>query len=152
MRGIERDLERLDEALRQAGAVSADLFCDVTKHCARLSSQRQFGKAIVLDRMIEAGAWTDAAITLVALELPNWNVRRVICEDGEWLCSLSQHLGLPVFLDEPVERSHPVLALAILRAFIAARPNRVPVVQQVTASVPQVRPAAAFVFCSDNFA
>jgi hypothetical protein len=151
MRDTERDLERLDEALRQTPELSADLFSDVTEHCTRLSSLRQSGKAIQLDRMIEAGAWTDAAITLTAFELPNWNVRRIVCEDGEWLCSLSQHPSLPIVLDEPVERSHPVLALAILRAFMAVR-RKGPIVQQATASVPQVRPSAAFVFCCDNFA
>jgi hypothetical protein len=123
----------------------------VAEHCTRLSSLRQSEKAIVLDRMIEAGAWIDAAIALIAVELPKWNVRRIVCEDGEWLCSLSQHPALPVFLDEPVERSHPVLALAILRALIAVR-RKGPVVQQVTASVPQVRAAQAYVFCCDNFA
>ena len=147
----ERDFERLDEALRQVPALSVDLFRDLTKHCTRLSSLRQSGKAIALDRMIEAGAWTDAAVTLIALELPNWNVRRLICEDGEWFCSLSRYPCLPFFLDESIERSHPVLALAILRAFIAARSSG-PVVQQPTASVPQVRAAPAFVFCCDNLA
>jgi hypothetical protein len=151
MRDTERDPERLDETLRQTAEPSADLFFDLTKHCTRLSSLRQSGKAIVLDRMIEAGAWTDAAIALIAVDLPKWNVRRIICEDGEWLCSLSQHPALPVFLDEPVERSHPVLALAILRAFIAVR-RKGPVVQQVTTSVPLVRAAPAYVFCCDNLA
>jgi len=56
-----------------------------------------------------------------------------------------------IFLDEPAEASHPVLALAILRAFVAVRRTRA-VPQQVAVSVPQVRPAPAFVFCSDNFA
>ena len=46
MRDTERDLERLDEALRQPPELSADLFFDVTEHCTRLSSLRQSGKAI----------------------------------------------------------------------------------------------------------
>ena len=83
MRDTERDLdERLDEALRQAPALSVELFHGVTGRCTRLSSLRLSGKAVVLDRMTKAGAWTDAAITLIAFELPNWNVRRLVCEDG----------------------------------------------------------------------
>jgi hypothetical protein len=35
------------------------------------------GKTIALDRVIDAGAWTDAAITLIGFELPNWSVRRL---------------------------------------------------------------------------
>jgi hypothetical protein len=151
MRDTERDLDRLDEALQLAPALWADLFWDVTERCTRLSSLRQSGKATALDRMIGAGAYTDAAITMIALEQPNWNVRRIVYEDDEWLCSLSKHPRLPVFLDDPVEGSHPVLALAILRAFIVTR-RRDPMVPQSIVSVPQVSPRADFAFCCDNFA
>ena len=129
MHDTERDLDRFYEALRQAPALWADLFWDVTEHCTRLSSLQQSGKATAFDHMIGAGAYTDAAITLVALEQPNRNVRRIVYEDGEWLCSLSKHPRLPVFLDDLVEGSHPVLAVAILRAFIAAQ-RRDPIVPQ----------------------
>jgi hypothetical protein len=108
-------------------------------------------KAIPLDRAIEAGAWTDAAITLIGCELPNWSVRRLVCEEGEWLCSLSRQPNLPIFLDELAEGSHAVLALAVLRAFVAARCGNVPI-KHVTASVPLVQPRPAFVFCCDNLA
>ena len=147
------DLDLLDRELYLAPAVTALLFRKVTESgaCTRLASLRQLGKTISLDRMIEAGAWTDAAITLIGFELPNWSVRRLVCEDGEWLCSLSRQPNLPIFLDEPAEGSHAVLALAVLRAFVAAR-CRSAATQRVTASVPLVRPRPAFVFCCDNLA
>ena len=44
-----------------------------------------------------------------------------------------------------------MLALAILRAFIAVR-RKGPVVQHETTSVPLVRAAPAYVFCCDNLA
>ena len=147
------DLDLLDRELHLASAITAPLFRKVTESaaCTRLSSLRQSGKPITLDRMIEAGALTDAAVTLIGFELPNWSVRRLVCEDGEWLCSLSRQPNLPIFLDEPAEGSHAVLALAVLRAFVAAR-CRSAATQQVTASVPRVRPRPAFVFCCDNLA
>jgi hypothetical protein len=147
------DLDLLDRELHLASAITAPLFRKVTESaaCTRLSSLRQSGKPITLDRMIEAGAWTDAAVTLIGFELPNWSVRRLVCEDGEWLCSLSRQPNLPIFLDEPAEGSHAVLALAVLRAFVAAR-CRSAAAQQVTASVPRVRPRPASVFCCDNLA
>jgi hypothetical protein len=147
------ELDLLDRELDLAPAVTTLLFRKVTESgaCARLPSLRQMGKTITLDRVIEAGAWTDAAITLIGFELPNWNVRRLFCEDGEWLCSLSRQPNLPIFLDEPAEGSHAVLALAVLRAFVAAR-CRSAATQQVTASVPLVLPRPAFVFCCDNLA
>ena len=117
------DLDLLDRELYLAPAVTPLLFRKVTESgaCTRLPSLRQMGKTITLDRVIEAGAWTDAAITLIGFELPNWSVRRLVCEDGEWVCSLSWQPNLPIFLDEPAEGSHAVLALAVLRAFVAAR-------------------------------
>ena len=86
------DLDLLDRELHVAPAVTALLFRKVIESgaCTRLPSLRQMGKTITLDRLIEAGAWTDAAITLIGFELPSWSVRRLACEDGEWLCSLSR--------------------------------------------------------------
>jgi hypothetical protein len=112
---------------------------------------RQAGRTTEIDGMMEAAAWTDAAIALIDVELPNWSVRRLVCEDGEWLCSLSRHPHVPMFLDKPVERNHRVLALAILRAFVAARFKSV-ATYRVTSSVPQVGVRPAYVFCCDNFA
>ena len=72
-------------------------------------------------------------------------------EDGEWLCSLSRQPNLPIFLDELAEGSHAVLALAVLRAFVAAR-CRSTATQQVAAPVPLALPRPAYVFCCDNLA
>ena len=57
------DLDLLDRELYLAPAVTALLFRKVTESgaCTRLPSLRQMGKTITLDRLIEAGAWTDAA-------------------------------------------------------------------------------------------
>jgi hypothetical protein len=147
------ELDLLDGELHSAPAATAALFRKVIESgaCTRLPSLRQMGKTITLDRLIEAGAWADAAITLIGFELPNWRLRRLVCEDGEWLRSLSRQPNLPIFLDEPVEGSHAVLALAVLRAFVAACCMSA-ATQQVTASVPQVLPRLAFVFCCDNLA
>jgi hypothetical protein len=152
MRGMEHDFERLDEALRLTPALSPELFGRVAEHCTRLSSLRQSGKAIELDRMIEADAWTDAAIALIAFEQPNWSIRRIVCEDGEWHCSLSRQPNLPLDLDDMAEASHEVLPLAVLRAFVAAR-TRDAVAPQAVSATPRIRPASnSFVFCSDNYA
>jgi hypothetical protein len=147
------DLDLLDRELHVAPAVTALLFRKVIESgaCTRLSALRQMGKTITLDRILESGAWTDAAITLIGFELPSWSVRRLVCEDGEWLCSLSRQPNLPIFLDELAEGSHAVLALAVLRAFVAAR-CRSAATQQVAAPVPLALPRPAYVFCCDNLA
>jgi hypothetical protein len=147
------DVDLLDGELHSAPSATAPVFRKVVESgaCTRLVSLRQMGKTIALDRMIEAGAWTDAAITLIGFELPDWRLRRLVCEDGEWLCSLSRRPNLPLFLDEPAEGSHRVLPLAILRAFVAARCVNIEARQAAT-SVPRVPARPAYVFCCDNLA
>ena len=147
------DLDLPDRQLHLASAITASLFRKVTESaaCPRLTSLRQSGVATTLDRIVEAGAWTDAAIILIGFELPHWCVRRLVYEDGEWQCSLSRQPNLPIFLDEPAQRSHVLLPLAILRAFVAARCVSAGT-QQVAASVPGARPRPAYVFCFDNLA
>jgi hypothetical protein len=108
-------------------------------------------KTITLDRLIGADAWADAAITLVAFEPPNWKPRRLVYEDDEWLCSLSRQPKLPIFFDEPAEGEHAMLALAVLRAFVAARCMS-GATQQVTASVHRFGRALPSCFCCDNLA
>ena len=66
------DLDLLDRELHVAPAVTALLFRKVIESgaCTRLSALRQMGKTITLDRILESGAWTDAAITLIGFEHP----------------------------------------------------------------------------------
>src|SRR5262249_969703 len=63
----------------------------------------------------------DAALALLELELPQWKLRRLIYEDGEWHCSLSKHIELPVELDDAAEANHDSLPLSILSALVEAR-------------------------------
>src|SRR6516165_4114755 len=69
-------------------------------------------------RLIEADAWTDAALALIDAALPHWKVTRLAFDDGEWFCRISKHWQLPDWLDDVVEARHEVLALAILSALI----------------------------------
>ena len=59
-----------------------------------------------LERLIAAGAWTDAALVLIELELPAWSLRRLIREDDEWFCSLSRQPNVPVALDVTAHAHH----------------------------------------------
>jgi hypothetical protein len=64
-----------------------------------LQVQHPTAKATVA-RLIELGAFADATFAVLELELPQWKLRRLVYEDGEWHCSLSKHIGLPAHLDE----------------------------------------------------
>jgi hypothetical protein len=136
----------LVDSLRDALAVTVDLISEVigtTSH--RLPAR--------IERLIYSGAWTDAALALLELELPHWQLRRLAYDDGEWHCALSRQRELPDWLDDrSVESHHADLALAILSAFVDAQ--RQPVAPRKT-SVPAAPRAANPLYeplnC-DNFA
>ena len=77
-------------------------------------------RAVALMRFVAAGAWTDAALALVGLEAPEWQVRRLEIDDGEWSCCLSREPRMPLDFDEVAEGRDPVAARAILAALAAA--------------------------------
>jgi hypothetical protein len=74
-----------------------------------------------IDRLIESGGWTDAALALIATDLPQWQLRRLVYDGGEWHCALSPAGEMPDWLDEPIETHHTDLARALLTAYAAAR-------------------------------
>ena len=101
--------------------------------------------------MIASEAWTDAALALIDLELPLWQVRRIAYDEGEWYCALSRERELPDWLDQSTEARHADLALAILSAFVEAQrvaaPSSRPSVPAVSRDTnPLYEPV-----CCDNF-
>jgi hypothetical protein len=148
----ETSLGRLTDRIRNASAPDARLFSDVVANaCQRALLLVRAGKAAQLKQFIEVGAWTEAALALVELDLPQWKPRRIVLDDGQWHCRLSAQPRLPDGFDDVVETSHDVLALAILSALVEARrhlatekPADVPVAKKVLDSDP-IR------ICCDNF-
>ncbi len=141
--------DRLDEELKLSSRPAAGLFAKIIGCvCTRVPILGKAGKATEVDRLLEAGAWADAAMALVELELPAWKLRRAVYEDGEWLCSLSRRPNLPIELDDLVEARHEKLPLAILRAFIEACGRGE---STRTSSVPQFAPYRGEAICCDNF-
>ena len=121
----------------------------IAQACTRFAARGPTAKAKV-DQLIKSGAWTDAALALLELELPTWKLRRLLCEDGEWFCSLSKQPWLPLGLDEVAEAGHEILPLAILIAFVQARRAALESTGNL-AAVPPVRPAVGYAVCCDNF-
>ena len=110
----------LSEAPSETAPLDATSFAAIClTTCKRLSAMRHTAEAQRLDRLVTAGAWTDAALALIVIELPRWQLRRLAYDEGEWHCALSNQRDLPDWLDSAVETHHPVLATAILDAFLA---------------------------------
>ena len=123
----------------------------IDKACRRLPSLGRSERKARVMRLIDAEAWADAALALMELELPMWQVRRLAYDEGEWHCALSRERVLPDWLDQSAEGRHADLALAILSAFVEAQRISPPLSRP---SVPVVQSGLSPLYepvLSDNF-
>jgi hypothetical protein len=147
------DPGELGDRLQRADGVTAGLMSEIIgETCRRFPSAGQTAKTARIERSIGAQAWTDAALALIDLELPQWQLRRIAYDEGEWHCALSRQRELPEWLDQPVEARHADLALALLSAFVEARGTAAPPSQTSVPAVPQDTNAYYTPVCCDNFA
>ena len=150
---LENPTADLSDRLREACAVTAEFMSDIIRAaCRRFPSTGQTAKTAHIERLIQSHAWTDAALALIDLELPQWQLRRLAYDEGEWYCALSRERELPDWLDQSIEARHADLALAILSAFVEAQRVSPPATRT---SVPAVTRDANLRYvpvCSDNFA
>jgi hypothetical protein len=147
------DATKLPARLRDANAVTAELLSDVIATvCRRFPSLGQPEKTARIERLIASGAWTDAVLALIDLELPQWQVRRIAYDEGEWHCALSRQRELPEWLDQSIEAHHPDFPLAILSAFADARLASARSNQSSVPAVPYDADASYEPLCCDNFA
>src|SRR5580693_3194246 len=122
--GLDREsrLPDLQDQLRSAQVVIADLLSKVVAGaCTRVAMPSYAGNSARIDRLIASEAWTEAALALVELELPQWRLRRLMYEENTWVCSLSQQEDPRVWLSDCAETRHQSLPLAILGALIEAQ-------------------------------
>jgi hypothetical protein len=147
-----RDPGELVDRLRNTPEANATLMTEIIDTaCRRFPSSGQSEKTARIEQLIRSGAWTDAALALIDLELPLWHVRRIAYDDGEWYCALSHERELPDWLDQSIESRHVDLSLAILSAFVEAQRTSAP---SSRPSVPIVKAGANLLYepvCCDNF-
>jgi hypothetical protein len=99
-------LPRLDqskntsEAVDPAQAAMALVVQGITTDSGSQLAPCKIAKVARIHRLVEDKAWTEAALALIEIELPQWKLRRLTCDDGEWFCSLMRHPDLPVELDD----------------------------------------------------
>ena len=148
-----RDFDALGQRLQDSDAITAELMADVIgATCRRFPSGGPARKSARIERLIGSEAWTDAALALIYLELPRWQVRRIAYDEGEWHCVLSCARQLPEWLDPSIEAHHADLPLAILSAYLDAQ---CPGASLWRTGVPTVTRDAGGPyrpFCCENFA
>lgn len=144
----KKSLSTLAATLCETGRCTEDVLDSViASACKRFQSLRARSD---FDQKVKSGAFVDAALTLIELEMPAWSLRRVAIEDGVWFCSLSRQPNLPIEIDDSADASHRDLPLAILAAFVEARLATTENVS--TATTPRLRPQIQSTVCCDNFA
>jgi hypothetical protein len=125
---------------------------DVTELvCRRHSHPGRAGTVARIERLIADQAWAEIALALIGLELPQWQLRRLAYDGGEWHCALSRRREVPEWLDEAAEASHPDLPGALLAALLEAKRIVQPLGRPSVPAAPHE--TASFVPLScDNFA
>lgn len=144
-------LDQLANRIRLAAEPSSSLLHGVVAACDRFKVLRQAGMAWQFDTWCTSGAWIDVSLALLASELPNWSVRRLVKDSGVWFCSLSRSPNMPFEFDDMVEAGHEDMALAILLAFLEAKRTGLTI---ATAKSTPAGDAATegHRICCDNFA
>jgi hypothetical protein len=148
-----RDPGELSDRLREAQAATTELISEIIgETCRHFPAVGWTGQTARVERLIGAGAWTDAALALIDLELPQWRVRRLAYDEGEWYCALSRQRELPEWLDQSIEAHHADLPLAILSAFVETQRISAPRNRTSVPTVPRDANAHYEPACCDNFA
>jgi hypothetical protein len=145
--------DELGDRISAASQVTVELMSDVIdQSCRRFPSIGNADKVAWIGHLIHAAAWTEAALALIDFELPQWKLRRLVYDEGEWHCALSRQRALPEWLDQSTDGRHADLALAILTAFIEVLRISAP---SSRTSVPVVARDQDQLYepaCCDNFA
>lgn len=143
----------LGEKLLAAYNITPELMTEILEcTCRRIPLQGHAATVLRLKQLIDARAWTDAALALIELELPLWHIRRITYDAGEWYCALSRQCELPDWLDQSIECRHRDLALALLIALIEAQDAVAASGRPSVPVVPCEPDADCIPLCCDNFA
>jgi hypothetical protein len=139
-------LGRVHERIRHARTVTPELVSDFVGAAGIGPARGGKGR---LAWLIEADARTEAALALIDAAVPQWKLRSITYDDGEWHCSLSRQRGVPAEFDDTADGHHENLALAIMAAIIEARHIGSPMPR--APAVPLVRGRLRQPVCCDNF-
>ncbi len=96
-------LALIADQLRSTDRLSPDLVSSIASEISHGSTNGSAPLSPSIAKLIAAGAWTDTVLALIASELPQWRLRRLAYDDGEWHCVLSLQREFPEWLDDGIE-------------------------------------------------
>ena len=114
----------LRDVLSGAPAASAELISAVLDlMAARRALPDRASRTQQIRALIDAQAWTDAALAIVDLDRSR-AVRQLSHDEGEWSCRIGSQWAVPDWLDDSALFLHPALPLAILGALLESLAQR----------------------------
>jgi hypothetical protein len=105
-----------------------------------------------VELLLDVGAWNAASLLIAERELNGWQLRRLVFDDGEWVCSLSRQPQLPLELDDTADAHHDIAACAILHAIEEARARAAAAPKTHVPRSRQISQGAGYPVCCDNYA
>jgi len=148
MAALDRITVRLDRADRLCGDLWTEIMTGAAERFAAMAGQPSVSR---LNKFAADGAWVDAALALIEVELAAWRLRRIVLDDGEWHCALSRAPAVPEWLDQAVQASHRDLALALVKVAIEAIREMRSCKEREPRTVPQISCEPRQYLCCDNF-
>jgi len=140
---------QIDEIFDPAGTTAA-VVANILSGSNHSAKHRQHADgAAQIERLIQSGGRIDAVLALIALELPDWQLRRIAYDGGEWHCALSRARELADWLDQSADGRHSDLALALLDALVEAQ--QVVASSRLPSALSQLADATYTPLCCDNF-
>jgi hypothetical protein len=119
-----RSATELRDALGGAPAASAELIsAALDVMAARCALPDRVSRTQRIGALIDAQAWTDAALAIVDLDRSR-AVRQITHEEGEWSCRIGSRWAVPDWLDGSALFLHPAPSLAILGALLESLAQR----------------------------
>lgn len=143
-------LAKIADQVRSADHASVDLVSMIAAEVPRHVANGSMPLSAHLQELIAAGAWTEVALALITSELPQWKLRRLAYDEGEWHCTLSPQREFPEWLDDGIETRHENLSLALFKGLVEAA--RQQPVETSAPTVPRIRIKQQDAICCDNFA
>ncbi len=129
-------LADLATRVERARGMTDHLMGDVIETaCYRFAAPDNLHEANRVRRFMRTGAWIDAALALIELELPQWSLRCVARENGQWRCVLVRGSLVADWLDDTIRSEDEALPLALLAAFVEA----VRLATEAGEAIPQAR-------------
>lgn len=108
--------KNIAEHIAGSRQMDAGLLTAIAVRSERFGSLATMGQTKRFMLFVAAEAWTDAALELAMIVAPSWTIRRLVRDEGQWLCTFGSQAAVPDWIDDMVEASHALLPLAILAA------------------------------------